>query len=175
MKTEKKNIINKTLSTDSEQKKIISNIDKTKKKIIKLIKEKKNIKLRYYADIDNFIKQNEKEIKLIQNDKFKNFLKSITPIIDKIDYLVKISINSNSIQNTIIEGIQLTFNLFEKNLKTWNISRINKTNIPFNPEIHILAKNNQITDSTNNKIVKKIKKNGYIFKKEVIQKAIVTI
>ncbi|VFP81044.1 Protein GrpE [Buchnera aphidicola (Cinara kochiana kochiana)] len=175
MNQNEKNTLDQISPVDNQKEKIINKINKIKKKIQQLTKEQKNIQLRYYADIDNLIKKNKKEIKFIKNNKFKNFLKSVIPIIDKIDNLAKISINSNSIQKTITEGIQLTFNLSEKNLKTWNIKRINKINIPFDPKIHLLATNQKINDDSNKKIVKTIKENGYVLKKEIIKKAIITI
>ncbi|VFP78107.1 Protein GrpE [Buchnera aphidicola (Cinara cuneomaculata)] len=175
MDNEKKNDTNDKPIIINRKKIIKEKINKIEKKILQFKKEKKVIKLRYYADIDNLTKKNKKEIQLIKHNKFKNFLKSITSIIDKIYNLVKISINSNSTENTVTEGIRLTFNILEKNLKTWHVKIINKVNIPFDPNIHVMTINKEINEHKNNKIVKKIKKNGYIFKKEIIKKAIVTI
>ncbi|VFP81420.1 nucleotide exchange factor GrpE [Buchnera aphidicola] len=160
---------------DKKQEKKIKKFKKIEEKISSLIKKKKKKKLKYYADINNIKKNNKKKIDLIKNNQIKNFLKSIVPIIDKIDKLIKISQNSNLTQNTIIEGIQLTKNIFEKNLKIWRIKKIDQVNIAFNHNIHTLQDKNINNNLSNNSTIKNIKKNGYIFKNKIIKKAIVTI
>ncbi|VFP79135.1 nucleotide exchange factor GrpE [Buchnera aphidicola] len=160
---------------DKKQEKKTKKFKKIEEKISSLIKKKKDIELRYYADIDNIKKNNKQEITLIKNNQIKKFLKSIVPIINKIDKLIKISKNSNLTQNTIIEGIQLTKNIFEKNLKIWRIKKIDQVNVIFNPKIHKLKEKNIDNNLLNNATIKNIKKNGYIFKDQIINKATVKI
>ncbi|MGI4816777.1 MAG: nucleotide exchange factor GrpE [Janthinobacterium lividum] len=172
---EEKNIKNNISPPKEEKIKKIDKLYDIEQKIFYIKKEKKNAKLRYFASIDNATKKNIQEVKLIKKNQFKSFLKNISSIINKIDNLVKISKKSISIPKTIVEGIRLTHNILEKNLKTWHIEKINQVNIPFNPNIHILKKNKKKDINTDNTVIKKIKKNGYKFKNYIIKKATVVI
>ncbi|VAX76413.1 nucleotide exchange factor GrpE [Buchnera aphidicola] len=173
------NNINKSntikLNEDKNKKKtdLISN--EIEKKIYSIKKKKKNMRLRFYAEIENIKKNNSKEVLNIQNNMFFNFIQSIVPIVNKIDNLVKKSENFIVEKHPVIEGIKLTKNIFEKNLKIWNIKKINKLNIPFNSNIHSLKKTQKLKKITNTTIIKNIIKNGYTFNKKVIKKAIVQI
>ncbi|ABJ90596.1 nucleotide exchange factor GrpE [Buchnera aphidicola] len=167
-KNEKKKILKK------DKKKKIT-IKKIEKKISLLIKEKKNIRLRHYANIENIIKKNASEIKFIKTNMFENFLNSIFSIINKIDLLTINLKNMSSTQKSLFEGIKLTKNIFEKNLKNWKIKKINKINIPFNEKIHKIKKNEKKNSISKNKKIKNIIKPGYILKNKVIKKAIVLL
>lgn len=171
----KKNITNDISPKKTEQTKKIDKLYKIEQKIFYLEKEKKTIKLRHYASIDNAIKKNTQEVKLIKKNQFKNFLKNILSIIQQIDNLVKISNKSVSVPKPVIEGIRLTNNILEKNLKTWHIKKINQINIPFDSNIHIFKKNNNKESCIDNMQVKKIKKVGYKFKNHVIKKATIIV
>ncbi|VFP77697.1 nucleotide exchange factor GrpE [Buchnera aphidicola] len=172
---EKKTIKNKISPQKKEKTNKIDELYKIEQKIFCIKQEKKNVKLRHFADIDNATKKNIQEVKLIKKNQFKGFIKNISSIINQIDNLVKISKKSISIPKTVVEGIRLTHNILEKNLKTWHIKKINQVNIPFNPNIHILEKNKKTDTNTDNIKIKKIKKNGYTFKNHVIKKAVVVI
>ncbi|WP_075433736.1 nucleotide exchange factor GrpE [Buchnera aphidicola] len=164
---------NKKDNIEKKEKKNSSIVKKIEEKIVSCKKEKKNIRLRYYAEIDNLIKKNKKEIKNIKKQLFKEFLKSIFPVIDKIDYLVRNSHHTHVSQNSVLEGIKLTQNIFEKSLKSWSIKKINQINVPFDSQIHNLKSNQESDIAQNKKIIKTIIQNGYIFKKKIIKKAIV--
>ncbi|WP_343126659.1 nucleotide exchange factor GrpE [Buchnera aphidicola] len=159
-----------------EEKKNLLTEEECQTKIQDLKNNLKNLKLRYYATLENIKKNTKKEISIIKNTIFKNFFKKLNPILQNIIEFLDYAKEKKKTKNPIIKGIYLTQKSFQKNLKIWKIELINQSNVSYNENIHqILDQSILQNPKKNKKNLIKILKNGYIIKKEIIQKAIVKI
>ncbi|CUR53108.1 nucleotide exchange factor GrpE [Buchnera aphidicola] len=149
----------------------------TKKKEIDILKKDiNNVKLRYYATLDNIKKNTTKEIKIIKKMLFKNFFKKLYPILLQFKKFLHDTKKKNIDMHPIVKGLKLTQKSFQKNFKIWKIKEINQSSIKYDPNIHILENKDPQLNKSNQKFnLVKIIKHGYMIQDEVIKKAIVKI
>ncbi len=151
-----------------------SNLDIFKKKISDLKKKISNINLRYYADIDNINKRNEKNISKIYKYSLEKFIYDILPIIDNLKNVLK-NIKNKKLENITYEGIKLTLKDFISIIKKFGVSIINKINIPFNPDYHQAMSILECDKKDKDNYIVDILQEGYILNGRLLRPAMVKV
>ncbi|CAL4320442.1 Protein GrpE [Buchnera aphidicola (Eriosoma grossulariae)] len=156
------------LITQKEQK------NNLKKEIIKFEKKIHDTKLRTQATIENIRKQSINNINQLKLNENKKFIKKIIPIIDDMQNIIQLNTNKEFQNNTIHQGLILTLKCLLDTLNKYGLQQEGCQKKIFNPKLHqtILNTENNVNDT---QYIKSIEKIGYIFQKEILRKAIVTL
>ncbi|QJC28788.1 nucleotide exchange factor GrpE [Enterobacteriaceae endosymbiont of Plateumaris consimilis] len=134
----------------------------------------RDIRLRSQAEVDNIRRRSQLDIEKIYKFSLEKFINELLPVIDSLEKASEISSKNNTIEKSIIEGIQLTLKSLLNTIKKFGIDIINEINIPFNPSKHqamSIIESNEIKD---NYIIKVIQK-GYTLNKRLLRPAMVII
>ncbi|WP_343182645.1 nucleotide exchange factor GrpE [Buchnera aphidicola] len=98
----------------------IKKIEKLKNQLKEIIKEKKEIKLRTEANIENIKKKSIDTIKNIKNNQLMEFLKKISHIINHFEKIFKKSQENNLTNHAVTKGIQLIQKSLLKTVQHFN-------------------------------------------------------
>ncbi|WP_343126693.1 nucleotide exchange factor GrpE [Buchnera aphidicola] len=160
-----------------------NNFDKFKNsflnsKIFKKFKkyEKKNIKkkIEYDSKLLNFNQIMQKNISKIYSSSLeKNFLE-IFPIIDCLESSLMAIKNSDLKEKNFKKMLKNIYNKFLLFFKEYNITVIDKNNIPFNPLIHQAMSLDFSTNYPDNYVAKIIQK-GYLLNIKLLRPALVSV
>jgi len=179
-KTTDKNIVKNNSSKETQENLVDINslknkkIDDLKLYLLKNQKQINDMQLRKLANIENIKKSTEEKIKNIKEIEIERFLKTMLPVIDSLEDILKISNVLNTKDQPLIKGIELTLQSLLKILDKLGVKIEGKKNELFNPKIHT-----QIATETSEKIpqnhIVSIKKKGFTLNKVLLRKAIVTV
>lgn len=179
----------KTLYNDDLNKSSIKDIiDKKKafeqpinKKIIKLeeeiLLEKENLfnKKKYIEQQVQIVKKRiQKDIEHAYKFSLEKFISELLQIIDNLERALLLSDKSNNNFKEVINKLESTLKLYLEILSIFGVIRINKINIPFNPDIH-QAISIQFSESIQDNHVVSVLQNGYLLNNRLLRPAMVIV
>jgi len=179
-KTTDKNLLKNNNSKETQENLIDINSLQNKKiddlKLHLLNNEKKinDMQLRQLANIENIKKNTEEKIKNIKETEIEKFLKTILPIIDSLEDILKLSNTLNIKDRPLIQGIELTLQSLLNILYKLGVKIEGKKNELFNPKVHTQISTELSEKIPQNHIIS-IKKKGFTLNKVLLRKAIVTV
>ncbi len=132
-------------------------------------------------EINQLYTRHQKDIENISKFSLEKFITELLPVIDNLhDALKTIKLIKNNINYLqTYTGIHLTLKNFLIVIKKFNVTVINKINVPFDPHYHeaisILKDNNNLDKKNRKHIVVSILRNGYLLNDRLLRPAIVEV
>ncbi|QJC28343.1 nucleotide exchange factor GrpE [Enterobacteriaceae endosymbiont of Plateumaris braccata] len=134
----------------------------------------RDVKLRSQAEIDNIKRRSQLDIEKIYKFSLEKFINELLPVIDSLEKASEISFKNDTLEKSIIEGIQLTLKSLLNTIRKFGVNIINKVNIPFNPSEHQAMSILESSKIKDNYIIKVMQK-GYTLNKRLLRPAMVII
>jgi molecular chaperone GrpE len=129
--------------------------------------------VRLYAEFENYKKfaarSKEEQLKYAN----ENLVKDLLTVIDHLELALQHSSN-NEISNSLAEGVGLTLKELKTVLEKYGLTGIEALGIPFDPSVHHAIAQLETEDTENNIVVKEFRK-GYMFKDRVLRAALVGV
>lgn len=162
-----------------ELKKRIEELKKEIEKKNEEIKKLEDEKNRYYeqmmrtaADMDNYRKYMEKEMKKVIESANEDLIKSLIDVLEDLERAVKAI--KKDCGDAAALGIDLIYKQFFKILNVEGLKVIESTGRNFNPEIHEVVSVIEDKSKKNNVIIEEVRK-GYVFKDKLIRPSAVIV
>lgn len=134
--------------------------------------EAEELRLRTFAEMDNFKKRIQREKEEQAKYASENVLQDIIPALDNLDLALQYA-NNEACQD-IVMGIKMTRKLLMDSLKNHGLEAIDGENIPFNPEIHEAVAQETSQEIPQQHIIRTLQK-GYMLKDRLLRPAKVLI
>lgn len=134
-----------------------------------------NDMLRAKAELENMQKRVERDIANAHKYALEKFAIELLPIIDSMELgLVSCANKKTDVVNGILNGIQLTLELFLKTLQKFNIKQIDPLGKLFDPELHEAMTIKEDTSVKPDTVVEVLQK-GYQLNDRLIRPALVVV
>lgn len=139
----------------------------------KSLSESNDKYVRLYAEFENYKKftarSKEEQLKYAN----ENLIKDLLTVIDHLELALQHSSN-NEISNSLAEGVELTLKELKTALEKYGLTDIEALGVPFDPSVHHAIAQVETEDTENNIVVKEFRK-GYMFKDRVLRAALVGV
>ena len=129
--------------------------------------------LRIHAEADNFKKRLTKEKEEFQKYSNEKIVKELLPVIDNLERAVDHAAEARE-SGSLLEGIEITLNLFRQVLEKIGVSHISAIGEPFDPEKHEAVQQIESGDYGPNIVVSEFQK-GYMLHERLIRPAMVAV
>jgi len=139
----------------------------------KSLSESNDKYVRLYAEFENYKKfaarSKEEQLKYAN----ENLIKDLLTVLDHLELALQHSLN-NEISNSLAEGVELTLKELKTVLEKYGLAGIEALGTPFDPSVHHAIAQVETEDTENNIVVKEFRK-GYMFKERVLRAALVGV
>ena len=129
--------------------------------------------LRIHAEAENFKKRLTKEKEEFQKYSNEKIVKELLPVIDNLERAVDHAAEARE-SGSLLEGIEITLNLFRQVLEKIGVSHISAIGEPFDPEKHEAVQQIESGDHGPNIVVSEFQK-GYMLHERLIRPAMVAV
>ncbi len=142
----------------------------------KEVKELKDKYLRSLAELENFKKRTEKELKEFKSYANEAVFFDMLTIVDNLERAIDTADNDSNeeIKGSLIEGVKLTLKEILKIFEKHGVNRIKALEETFNPAFHNAVMKEETEDYPENKVIKELQK-GYIFKERLLRPSMVVV
>lgn len=150
--------------------------DKLKEKITELESEKEELQeraLRIQAETENFKKRIEREKDDFAKYSNEKVVKELLPVLDNLERAVDHAKESKE-EGPLLEGVEMTLELFDKALEKLGVSPVLAIGEPFNPEKHEAVQQIESGDHAPNIVVSEFQK-GYMLHERLLRPAMVVV
>jgi len=130
--------------------------------------------MRLKAEIKNNQKRNAKDIENAHKYVLRNFAESLLPIVDSMEMGQKVAETDNASLKTIVEGAQLTMDMFIQVLEKHGLQQIDPVGEKFDPEQHQAISMIEAEDAESNTVVSVMQK-GFILNDRLVRPAMVVV
>ncbi|MDT8318841.1 MAG: nucleotide exchange factor GrpE [bacterium] len=154
----------------------IDELAELQKRVDELEKEKNELKdqaLRTHAEAENFKKRLTREKEDFAKYSNEKAVKEILPVIDNLERAVDHAKEAGE-SGGLIEGVEMTLNLFQKALERLGVSPVEAVGETFDPERHEAVQQIESTDHEPNIVVSEFQK-GYMLHERLIRPAMVVV
>ncbi|WXG39595.1 MAG: nucleotide exchange factor GrpE [Candidatus Freyarchaeum deiterrae] len=167
-------------SKDKKGKKEIQDEAKEMKLLEKSLEEEKkraedNLnRLKYLqADFENYRKRMEKEKGEILNREKARLITKLLVVLDELELAIKNGKDAED-KETLVEGVEMVFNKFQKLLCEEGLCEIEALGKPFNPELHEATLTVQTEDHPHNTVIEEVRK-GFMLNGKVVRPSTVKV
>lgn len=136
-------------------------------------KEYLELAQRTMADFDNYKKRTIKEKELLYADAVNSIVSKFLPVLDSLEAALKVLKEGNN-NKSIIDGVELVAEQFEKTLKDIGVEEIIATGEKFDPRYHYAVAHIQDAGYSDNEIVEELQR-GFIINERVIRHSMVKV
>jgi molecular chaperone GrpE len=130
--------------------------------------------MRLKAEIENNQKRNARDIENAHKYVLRNFAESLLPIVDSMEMGQKTAEADNASLETIVEGTQLTMDMFIQVLESHGLQQIDPVGEKFDPEQHQAISMVDAEDAESNTIVSVMQK-GFSLNDRLVRPAMVVV
>ena len=145
-------------------------------RVAKLEKEKNELAdqaLRTHAEMENFKKRLTREKEDFAKYSNEKAVKEILPVIDNLERAVDHAKEAGE-TGVLIEGVEMTLDLFQKALERLGVSAVEAVGEIFNPERHEAVQQIESADHEPNIVISEFQK-GYMLNERLIRPAMVVV
>lgn len=155
---------------DATTKVLRDQLEKLKQKV----DENMELAMRAKAELENVRRRAEKDVASAHKFGTEKMVNELLPILDCLDQGLQTAKSGQSDANLLIQGTELTIEMFTKALSKFNVSIINPLNQPFDPSKHEAISMVKDGKSPANTIINVVQK-GYVINERVIRPARVVV
>ena len=130
--------------------------------------------MRLKAEIENNQKRNARDIENAHKYVLRNFAESLLPIVDGMEMGQKVEEADNASLKTIVEGAQLTMDMFIQVLEKHGLQQIDPVGEKFDPEQHQAISMIEAEDAESNTVISVMQK-GFILNDRLVRPAMVVV
>ena len=130
--------------------------------------------MRLKAEIENNQKRNARDIENAHKYILRNFAESLLPIVDSMEMGQKTAEADNANLKTIVEGTQLTMDMFIQVLESHGLQQIDPVGEKFDPEQHQAISMVDAEDAESNTIISVMQK-GFSLNDRLVRPAMVVV
>lgn len=162
--------------SEPETEEAIDEVAELQKKVDELEKEKDELKdqsLRIHAETENFKKRLTREKEDFAKYSNEKAVKEILPVIDNLERAVDHAKEAGE-SSGLIEGVEMTIDLFQKALERLGVSPVDAVGETFNPERHEAIQQIESVDHEPNIVISEFQK-GYMLHERLIRPAMVVV
>ena len=166
----------KEVVSEPETEEAIDELAELQKKVDELEKEKSELKdqsLRIHAETENFKKRLTREKEDFAKYSNEKAVKEILPVIDNLERAVDHAKEAGE-SSGLIEGVEMTLDLFQKALERLGVSPVEAMGETFNPERHEAVQQIESADHEPNIVISEFQK-GYMLHERLIRPAMVVV
>jgi molecular chaperone GrpE len=130
--------------------------------------------MRLKAEIENNQKRNARDIENAHKYVLRNFAESLLPIVDSMEMGQKVAEADNASLKAIVEGAQLTMDMFIQVLEKHGLQQIDPVGEKFDPEQHQAISMIEAEGAKSNTVVSVMQK-GFILNDRLVRPAMVVV
>jgi len=130
--------------------------------------------LRLKAEIENNRKRSIRDVESAHKFALRNFSESLLPILDSMEMAQKAAEAENASLESIIEGTQLTMNMFTQVLEKHGLQQVDPIGEKFNPEQHQAISMVDAGDVESNTVISVMQK-GFLLNDRLVRPAMVVV
>ena len=108
--------------------------------------------------------------------KFANesFAKAMLPVVDSMDLAVESSSNDKHVNNSMVEGVNMTLKEILKVLEQFSVKRFDSLGNTFDPGLHQAVMQEETEEHDDNSVIKELQK-GYMIHDRLLRPAMVVV
>ena len=130
--------------------------------------------LRLKAEIENNRKRSVRDVENAHKYALRNFSESLLPIMDSMEMAQKAAEAENASLESIIEGTELTMNMFIQVLEKHGIQELDPIGEPFDPEQHQAISMVEDESVESNTVINVMQK-GFVLNERLVRPAMVVV
>ena len=130
--------------------------------------------LRLKAEIENNRKRSVRDVENAHKYALRNFSESLLPIVDSMEMAQKAAEAENASLESIIEGTELTMNMFIQVLEKHGIQELDPIGEPFDPEQHQAISMVEDESVESNTVINVMQK-GFMLNERLVRPAMVVV
>ena len=127
--------------------------------------------LRVQAETDNALRRAERDVAMAHKYALEKFVSELLPIIDSLERAVSIQGDDSS---SVIEGVNMTLQMFYTALEKFGVAKVDPLSQPFNPEHHQAISTHEAKDVPAGTVLNVLQK-GYLLNNRLIRPALVVV
>lgn len=127
--------------------------------------------LRMQAETENAQRRVQRDIENAHKYGLEKFATELLPIIDNLERALAIP---DAKHNSVLEGVNLTLQMFYSALEKFGITQVNPLTQPFNPDLHQAVSTQPDPDVQPNTVINVLQK-GYLLNNRLIRPALVVV
>ena len=161
---------------EPEKEEAVDELAELQKRVDELEKERDELKdqsLRTHAETENFKKRLTREKEDFAKYSNEKAVKEILPVIDNLERAVGHAKEAGE-GGALIEGVEMTLDLFQKALARLGVSHVGAVGETFNPEMHEAVQQIESADHEPNIVISEFQK-GYMLHERLIRPAMVVV
>lgn len=130
--------------------------------------------LRARADLENVRKRAQRDLEDANRYANDRLLKEMVPVLDNLERALEHAGQGGSEGQGLIEGVNLTVNLFRKVLESFGVKAVVAVGAPFDPNLHQAMGQVETAEQPPNTVVSEFQK-GYLLNDRLLRPALVMI
>lgn len=150
---------------------IMSKYEELKASFEKIKEESEHDKKLAAANAINAQKQNARAVAQARQYAISSFANQMIQVLDSITLALD---SATKEDNEIVQGLEMTINIFKKNLEEQGITEIKADGEKFDPEVHTAVSTEKTNDHPENTVIKTLYK-GYKIHERVLRPASVIV
>ena len=130
--------------------------------------------LRALAEFENYKKRVRKEKEDLLKYANESFIKAMLPVVDNLERAINLLSNNESVNNSVIDGVDMTHKEMLKVLETFGTKSIESLEKLFDPSFHQAVMQEEAEDVEENTVLKELQK-GYLIHDRLLRPAMVVV
>ena len=130
--------------------------------------------LRMAAEFENYKKRATREMNDFRKFANESFAKAMLPVVDSMDLAVESSSNDKHVNNSMVEGVNMTLKEILKIFEQFGIKRFESIGNTFDPNLHQAVMQEETEMFPENTVSKELQK-GYMINDRLLRPAMVVV
>ena len=130
--------------------------------------------LRMAAEFDNYKKRATREMNDFRKFANENFAKALLPVIDSMDLAIESSSNDKHVNNSMVEGVNMTLKEILKIFEQFGVKRFESIGNTFDPNLHQAVMQEETDKFPENTVSKELQK-GFMIHDRLLRPAMVVV
>ena len=130
--------------------------------------------LRVSADFENYKKRAAREISDFRKFANESFAQAMLPVIDNLDRAIESSSNDKQVNNSVVEGVNMTLKEILKVFDQFGIKPFESLGKTFDPGFHQAVMQEETENHLDNTVSKELQK-GYMIHDRLLRPAMVVV
>ena len=129
--------------------------------------------LRMAADLDNFRKRARRENEDAERRGRETLLRDLLPVFDNLERAVQHATQATDAK-PVVDGVRMVIKQFEATLERIGITRVQTSNVPFDPNVHEAIQQQETTEHPPGTVVSEVQA-GYQIGEKLVRAAMVVV